>query len=46
MIALTLDNRWQAGGDRTLLQRTVPGRGADSALALQPEEETVREGGA
>jgi putative intracellular protease/amidase len=42
---LTVDTRCQTV-DPTLLQRTVPGRGADSALARQPEEETVREGGA
>ena len=33
-------------GDPALLQQTVPGRGAESALARRPEEEPVREGGA
>ena len=42
---LTVDTCWQTG-DPTLLQRTVPGRGAESALARRLEEETVREGGA
>ena len=41
---LTVDTHGRTG-DPKLLQRTVPGQGAESALARQPEEETVRGGG-
>ena len=40
-----VDARWQTD-DRALLQRTVTGRGAESVLAQQPEDDTVREGDA